>query len=278
MPVTDAAGKARALYDARRTRVPIPPFTDADPTLGMADGYAIQRELVPLLLADGDRVIGYKVGLTSKPMQRMIGVDSPDYGPVLGSTVYGDGDAIPLDRFIAPKLEAEIVFVLADELAGPGVSRLDARRAIHGAAAAMEIVDSRIQDWRIKLADTVADLASNGAVATSSRLVPLDDLDTRLIGMVLTRNGELVDTGAGAAALGDPVAVVAWLANVLGENGLRLEPGHLVMTGALGAAVPMRAGDVFRAEFDRLGPVTVRVVASLDEGPPAAREAAGAAR
>ena len=259
MPVTDAAAKARALYEARRTRVPIPPFTDEDPTLGMADGYAIQRELVPLLVADGDSVVGYKVGLTSKPMQKMVGVDSPDYGPVLASTVYRDGDTVPLDRFIQPKVEAEIVFVLGERLAGPGVSVTDARRAIAGAAAAMEIVDSRIENWRIKLADTVADLASNGAVAISSRLVPLEGLDPRLIGMTVTRNGELLDTGAGAAALGDPVAVVAWLANVLGENGIALEAGHLVMTGALHAAEPMNPGDVFRAEFDRLGPVTIRV-------------------
>lgn len=259
MPVTDAGAKAQALYDARRTRVPIAPFTDADPTLGMADGYAIQRELLALLLADGDRVIGHKVGLTSAPMQKMIGVDSPDHGPVLASTVYRDGDLIPLDRFIAPKIEAEIVFVLGERLQGPGVTVTRARAAIAGAVAGMEIVDSRIADWRIKLADTVADLASNGAMATSSRIVPLADLDTRLVGMTLTRNGELIDTGAGAAALGDPVAVVAWLANVLGENGIALEPGHLIMTGALHAAVPMTPGDVFRAEFDRLGPVTVRV-------------------
>jgi 2-keto-4-pentenoate hydratase len=259
MPVTDAPAKARALYDARRTRVPIAPFTDADPDLGMADGYAVQRELLALLLADGDRVIGHKVGLTSKPMQAMVGVDSPDHGPVLASTVYRDGDTIPLDRFIAPRIEAEIVFVLGERLEGPGVTVTRAHAAIAGAVAAMEIVDSRIADWRIKLADTVADLASNGAMATSSRVVPLDGLDPRLIGMTLTRNGELVDTGAGAAALGDPVAVVAWLANVLGENGVALEPGHLVMTGALHAAVPMTAGDVFRAEFDRLGPITVRV-------------------
>ncbi len=135
----------------------------------------------------------------------------------------------------------------------------DAARAVAGVAASVEIVDSRFADWRIKLADTVSDLASNGAVVTSGRLVPLADLDTRLIGMTLTRNGELVDTGAGAAALGDPVAVVAWLANVLGENGVTMQPGHLVMTGALHAAVPMHAGDVFRADFDRLGPVVVRV-------------------
>ena len=259
MPVTDAPAKARALYDARRTRVPIPPFTDDDPTLGMADGYAIQRELIDLLLADGDRIVGHKVGLTSKPMQKMVGVDSPDYGPVLASTVYRDGDTIPASRFIAPKIEAEIVFVIGERLEGPGVTVTRAHAAIAGAVAAMEIVDSRIADWRIKLADTVADLASNGAMATSSRIVPIADIDPRLVGMTLTRNGELIDTGAGAAALGDPVAVVAWLANVLGGDGVALEPGHLIMTGALHAAVPMTPGDVFRAEFDRLGPITVRV-------------------
>lgn len=260
MPLTDAPAKARALYEARRDRVPIAPFTDTDPDLTMADGYAVQAELTRLLLADGDAIVGYKVGLTSEPMQRMVGVDSPDYGPVLASTLYRDGAEIALEAFIQPKIEAEIVFVLGEGLRGPGVSVLDAARAVAGVAAAVEIVDSRFADWRIKLADTVADLASNGAVATSGRLVPLDGMDTRLIGMTMTRNGRLVDTGAGAAALGDPLAVVAWLANTLGEMGVGLQAGHLVMTGALHAAVPMSAGDVFRADFDRLGPVTVRVV------------------
>jgi 2-keto-4-pentenoate hydratase len=179
MPLTDVPGKARALYEARRTRQAIEPFTDADPDLGMADGYAVQQELVKLLLADGDRIVGYKVGLTSKPMQKMIGVDTPDYGPVLGSTVYADGDSVPVSAFIQPKIEAEIAFVLGAPLAGPGVSVLDARRAIAGMTAAVEIVDSRFADWRIKLADTVADLASNGAVAISSRVVPLEGIDPR---------------------------------------------------------------------------------------------------
>ncbi|MDT4923927.1 MAG: 2-keto-4-pentenoate hydratase [Pseudonocardiales bacterium] len=260
MAITDVTGKARALYEARRNRQAIAPFTDADPTLTMADGYAVQAELTQLILADGDSIVGYKVGLTSKPMQKMIGVDSPDYGPVLGSTVYRNGDEVSLAGFIQPKIEAEIVFVLGAPLRGPGVSVTDAHRAIAGIAAAVEIVDSRFADWRIKLADTVADLASNGAVAVAGNLVPLDGIDPRLIGMTLTRNGELIDTGAGAAALGDPLTVVAWLANTLGSVGIGLEPGHLVMTGALHAAVPMTAGDVFRADFDRLGPVTVRVV------------------
>ena len=259
MPLTDVPGKARALYEARRTRQPIEPFTDADPDLGMADGYAVQQQLTSMLLADGDRIVGYKVGLTSKPMQQMIGVDQPDYGPVLASTVYSDGDSVPVSAFIQPKLEAEIAFVLRSSLAGPGVSVLDARAAIAGMTAAVEIVDSRFADWRIKLADTVADLASNGAVAVE----PAGPAGRR--GSAADRDGahpagELADTGAGAAALGNPVRVVAWLANTLGEMGAKLEAGHLVMTGALHAAVPMRAGDVFRADFDRLGPVTVRVV------------------
>ncbi|AZI66145.1 2-keto-4-pentenoate hydratase (plasmid) [Rhodococcus sp. NJ-530] len=227
----------------------------------MSDGYAVQKELVDLLVSDGDRVVGYKVGLTSEPMQAMIGVDSPDYGPVLSSTLYRDGDSVPLGRFIAPRLEAEIVFILGERLAGPGVTLTQARRAISGAVAGMEIVDSRIADWRIQLADSVADLASNGAAAVSSRIVELGDMNPRLIGMTLTRNGEVIDTGAGAAVLGDPVAVVAWLANVLGDNGIALEAGHLVMTGALHAAVPMTPGDVFRADFDRLGSVTLAVAA-----------------
>jgi 2-keto-4-pentenoate hydratase len=259
--ITDAPGKARALYEARRTRVAIAPFTDADPTLGMADGYAVQAELVKLILADGDRVIGYKAGLTSKPMQTMLGVDQPDYGPVLASTVYRDGDEVSLGRFIQPKIEAEIVVVLDEELRGPGVTADDARRATRGVAAAMEIVDSRFVDWRIKLADTVADMASNGAVVISETVVPLGEFDVRLVGMVLSRNGVLVDTGAGAAALGDPFDVVAWLANTLGGDGIALEPGHVVMTGALHAAVPMAPGEEYLAEFDRLGSVRARVVA-----------------
>lgn len=261
MRITDVEGKAKALFEARRNRVAIAPFTDADPALGMADGYAVQAELVRLILADGDRIVGYKAGLTSKPMQTMLGVDQPDYGPVLASTVYQDGDDIPVSRFIQPKVEAEIVLVLGEQLCGPGVTVDDARRAVAGAAASMEIVDSRFENWRIKLCDTVADLASNGAVAISADVVPLDGIDVRLIGMVLTRDGALVDTGAGAAALGDPLAVVAWLANTLAPDGIALEPGHVIMTGALHAAVPMAPGESYRAEFDRLGAIGINVVA-----------------
>ena len=179
---------------------------------------------------------------------------------MLGSTVFRDGDELSVGAFIAPKLEAEIVLVIGERLRGPGVTLDDARAAVSGAAASMEIVDSRFVDWRIKLADTVSDLASNGAMVLSDTVVPLADIDIRLVGMVLTRDGELVDTGAGAAALGNPFAVVAWLANTLGADGIALEPGHVIMTGALHAAVPMRAGAHYVAEFDRLGSVSVRIV------------------
>jgi 2-keto-4-pentenoate hydratase len=252
--------KALALYDARRTGVPIAPFTDTEPGLTMADGYAIQRELVSMLLADGDTITGYKVGLTSKPMQQMVGVDSPDFGPVLNSTCYPDDGAIRLDAFIAPKVEAEISFIIAERLAGPNTTVDEARQAISFAVASLEIVDSRIADWRVQLADTVADLASNGATVLSETVIPIARLDPKSINMTLTCADEVVAAGTGSAALGDPLAVVAWLADTLGELGLALEPGHVVMTGALHAALPLARGDKFSATFDQLGKVSLVVI------------------
>jgi 2-keto-4-pentenoate hydratase len=255
----DAKATAEALWKAARTRTPLSPLTTTYPDMTVADAYAVQSELCDMLLGEGDRVVGYKLGLTSAPMQQMFGVDEPDYAPVFASGVVDDGAAVDTRRFIQLKVEAEIALMLDRPLTGPGVSALEAARAIGGAAAAIEIVDSRIEDWKIKLPDTIADLASSGAVVLSSRLVPIDDLDVRLIGMLLTRNGELMGTGAGAAALGNPIQAVAWLANTLGPHGVTLEAGRFVMTGALSAAFPAQPGDVIRAEFDRLGPVTVRM-------------------
>jgi 2-keto-4-pentenoate hydratase len=257
LPVDDLA---RALRQARRDRVPVPPLTEERPELTAADAYAVQRRLVELLQADGEGgVVGYKLGLTSRAMQEQLGIDQPDYGPVLAGGVHPDGVQVDLDRLIQPKVEAEVAIVLDATLAGPPCTTLDARRAAAGAVASVEIIDSRIADWRIRLADTIADLASSASIALSSRLVPLDRLDPRLVGVAMTRNGELVATGAGAAALGDPLRAVAWLANTLHPLGESLEAGHVVMTGALHAAVPLADGDVFRAEFDWLGPVGLSV-------------------
>lgn len=258
----DARSRARVLYEARASRKPVPPFTDAEPGLGPLDGYAIQRELLSLLEADGDRVVGYKAGLTSEPMQRLFGLDSPDYGPVLASTVYQADDILLLEAFIEPRVEAEIACRLGADLAGPGVTVEDARAAINEVHASIEIVDSRIEGWRIKLADTIADLASAGAVVVGTGITPAAGIDLRSIGMRFRCNDEWIAAGNGAAALGDPAAVVAWLANTLGAQGVTLEAGHLIMTGALHAAVPMAAGDEFLAEFDLLGSVSLRVGAS----------------
>jgi 2-keto-4-pentenoate hydratase len=261
MTLTDDQARAHAdrLLHARDTGVPIAPFTDSDPTLGMADGYAIQTHLVSSLLDRGETIVGYKLGLTSRPMQELLGVDSPDFGPVFASGVFRDGAELPVDRFIAPRIEGEIAVVLERDLTGPHCTPLTALQASAGLVAALEIVDSRIEGWRIKLADTVADLASSGAIAVSSSVVPIRDFDPRLVGMVFTRNGELVATGAGAAALGDPMAAVAWLANTLAPMGVTLPAGRVIMTGALHAMVPVSPGDVFRADFDRLGPITIRM-------------------
>jgi len=249
-----------ALHAARGSGTPIAPLTDAHPAMDMADAYRVQQDLVGRLIAGGDRVVGYKLGLTSAPMQQMLGVDSPDFAPVLAGHVHQDGAEIAVEDFIWPRVEAEIALVLNADLAGPDCTAVDAARAVGGAVAAIEIVDSRIRDWKIKLADTIADLASSGAIVLGSNVVPTEGLDVRLIGMAFTRDGELVATGAGAAALGSPLAAVAWLANTLHTVGDSLKAGQFVMTGALHAALDITAGQQFRAEFDRLGPVGLRVV------------------
>jgi 2-keto-4-pentenoate hydratase len=251
---------AAALYDARRTRVPVPPLTEADPGLTLEDGYLVQQGVVRRYLEDGDRIVGYKLGLTSKPMQQMLGVGSPDFAPVMASHVLTDGSAVAVSDYIAPRLEAEIALVLGADLSGPDCTPLDVLRAVEGVVASIELVDSRVADWKIKLPDTVADMASSGAIVIGGASTPVADVDLRTLGMVFTRDGEVIATGAGAAALGNPAAAVAWLVRTLHPLGASLSAGSIVMTGALHAAVPVSAGETYRAEFDRLGSVSVRIV------------------
>jgi hypothetical protein len=159
--MTTPSERAAALYAAFRGRAPISPFTDDEPDMSVADAYAVQQSYVDLLLeGTGGKVVGYKLGLTSEPMQQMMGVHEPDYGPVLSHMVFDDGSAVDLSSYIQPRVEAEIALVLNRELRGPGITALEAGRAVEGAVAAIEMVDSRIVDWKIKLADTIADLAS----------------------------------------------------------------------------------------------------------------------
>jgi len=249
---------AGELYSAVASRQPVEPLTDRAPGLTVEDAYAIQTRVIDRRVAAGARVIGRKIGLTSAPMQQMLGVDEPDFGVLLDDMVVEDGDPIPLDSLLQPRVEAELAFVMDRDLTGPGVTTATALTAIAGVLPAIEVVDSRVADWRIKLVDTVADNASSGLLVVGGRMRPVTDLDLRLVGVVVSRNGELLDTGAGAAALGNPARCVAWLANKLGSLGSGLRAGDVVLPGAVHRMVPVRPGDAFRAEFSRLGAVTAR--------------------
>lgn len=248
---------AARLAAAERDRVPLQPISEVHPELTAEGAYRIQRLTVRRRLEAGDRVVGYKVGLTSPAMQDLLGVHEPDYAPILSSMLLPDDAEVPRRDLIQPKAEAEIAFVLDRPLRGPGVTGEDVRRATAGVAPAIEIIDSRIRDWKITLVDTIADMASSARVVVG-RTVPLEGTDPRGAGVVLERNGEVAATGVGAAALGDPILAVAWAANTLGALGETMDRGHVIMPGALHAAVPAEAGDAFTARFDRIGSVTVR--------------------
>jgi 2-keto-4-pentenoate hydratase len=255
---TVVAALADDLWGALTTQRPIEPLTERHPDLVIDDAYAIQGSVIKRRIDGGARIIGRKVGLTSKPMQQLLGVQEPDYGVLLDDMFVEDGDVIDVSRLLQPRIEAELAFVMARDLAGPGVTTATALAAIGGVLPAFEVVDSRIADWKIKLVDTVADNASSGLLVVGGRMLKVDELDLRLIGVAVYRNGELIDTGAGAACLGNPARCVAWLANKLATFGDTLRAGDIVLPGAVHKMVAVTPGDVFRAEFARLGPVTAR--------------------
>src|SRR3954452_1675115 len=258
VPATLQQELADELWDADRTAKPVAPLTDRYGDLGIEDAYAVQTINIDRRVGAGELVIGRKVGLTSRPMQQMLGVDEPDFGVLTDAMIVEDGDLIDLGRLVQPRVEAELAFVMERDLAGPGVTSAGALAAIAGALPSVEVVDSRVADWKIKLVDTVADNASSGLIVLGGRMRKVEDLDLRLLGVVVSRNGEMIDTGAGAAALGNPARCVAWLANKLGSFGAGLRAGDVVLPGAVHKMVPVEPGDVFRAEFAHLGPVTVR--------------------
>jgi len=249
---------AQRLLDAQAARTPIAPLTANDPRLTLADAYAIQSAVVDSRLRDGARIVGRKVGLTSKPMQEMLGVEEPDFGVLLDGMAVEDGGAVPLDALLQPRAEAEVALLMQADVNGPNATAASVIPAIAGALPAIEIIDSRIADWKIRLVDTVADNASSGMFVLGAQLTPLAGLDLRLEGMALWRNDRLVDTGAGAAVLGNPLHCVAWLANTLATYGSGLRAGDVVLAGALHRAIPITGDEVLRAEFTRLGAVSVR--------------------
>lgn len=256
MTPEERARLADQLAGAYETRQPIDPPSEST-TLTLEDAYGVQSLQVERWLSSGARVLGHKVGLTSQAMQRMLGVDRPDYGHLLDTMFLPPGEPVPPSRFIQLRVEPEIAFVLGRDLRGPGVTPADALRSVDFALAALELIDSRVKDWRIRLVDTIADNASSAAVVLGAHPVAPRDLDFRLVGCNFWRNGALVATGAGGAVLGDPISALAWLANTLGPLGTTLRAGEVVLPGSCTAAVPVSPGDTVRAELAGLGPVSV---------------------
>jgi 2-keto-4-pentenoate hydratase len=258
MPATpDLAELARKLVEAAETQTPVEPLTARYPDLTLADAYGIQLAIVELRLAAGRKIIGKKIGLSSKVMQELLGVDEPDYGHLFDNMIVPAGEAVAMDGLVRPRCEAEIAFVLGDDLSGPGVTVADVLTATDGVMPALEIVDTRIRDWEIKLEDTVADNGSSALIVLGGTITPVIDLDLRLLGMLFSQNGRTAGTGTGAEALGHPAASVAWLANKLAEFDVTLQAGEIILSGSLAGAPLVSAGDVFVAEFDHLGTVSV---------------------
>jgi 2-keto-4-pentenoate hydratase len=248
---------AEELEVARLMRAPIAPLTDVVPELSTLDAYAIARRGIERRVAAGATAMGHKIGLTSVAVQEQLGVEQPDYGTLLDEMRVADGAVVASAAFVSPKVELELAFHLAAPLTGPHAGIEDVQRATGSVQPAIEIVDSRIVDWRIALADTIADNASSGAFVLGGERVPPGELDLPAVEMRLARSGDVVERGRGDAVLGDPRAAVAWLANALWAHGVRLEPGHIVLSGACTRMVAAAAGDVFTGDFGALGTVSV---------------------
>ena len=249
---------ADMLLAAETSRKPIAPLSESDPGISVDEAYRIQLRIMEMKKSSGQVVVGKKIGLTSLAMQAMLGVKEPDYGHILNGMVVMEGEKIPTAELIAPRIEGEIAFVLKEDLKGPGVTLTEVIRCSEGVIPALEIIDSRVRDWKIKLPDTVADNASSARIVLGGVLTSLPAVDLRTVGMVMEKNGEVLATAAGAAVLGHPASAVAWLANKLAAYGIPLRKGEVILSGSLTAAAPVAAGDFFRADFGLLGDVKIK--------------------
>ncbi|RUP27036.1 MAG: 2-keto-4-pentenoate hydratase [Curvibacter sp.] len=254
---------ADLLWSAEQTGEPVAPVREqiekgAQRGDMLQAAYQVQQELTQRRLDRGGRLVGRKIGLTSVAVQRQLGVDSPDYGALFADMAVGDGEEIAWSRVLQPKIEAEIALVLGRDLKHSRHTVADLINATAYALPALEVVGSRIRNWDIRLADTVADNASSGLFVLGTRPVKLSRLDLADGGMVMERRGDPVSVGAGAACLGNPLNAAVWLANTMARLGTPLCEGDVLMTGALGPMVPVLRGDVFTAQIEGLG--TVRAV------------------
>jgi 2-keto-4-pentenoate hydratase len=262
--VTDSPELVASLADeleaAERDRVAISPLSGRPEGLSLAQAYAVQSAVMGRRLAGGAQLVGHKVGLTNVAMQKQLGVDEPDFGRLLSDMEIAADGTVALGELIAPRIEPEIAFVLGRDLVGPGVTVEDVLAATEAVAPALEIIDSRIADWKITLVDTVADNASSSRFVVGPRRA-VGTLELAALEGRLEVDGTVVGSGMGSAVLGDPAAAVAWLANTLATFGESLSAGEVVIPGALCASVPLVAGSTFRAEIGELGSVSVRAEA-----------------
>jgi 2-oxopent-4-enoate/cis-2-oxohex-4-enoate hydratase len=261
MDAAAIAAHGDELYQALRERRTVPPLTDRVEGITIEDAYFISRRLLERRLADGETVIGKKTGVTSKAVQRMLDVHQPDFGYLTDAMRHADGCEMPIGaELIQPRAEGEIAFILKRDLVGPGVTPADVVAATECVLPCFEIVDSRIDDWKIRIQDTVADNASSGLFLLGAEGVDPRKVDFFSCGMVVEKNGEILSTGAGAAALGSPLNCVAWLANTLGEYGIGLGAGEVILSGSLVPLEPVRPGDWMRVTIGGLGSASVRFV------------------
>ncbi|UMG92342.1 2-keto-4-pentenoate hydratase [Nocardioides sp. TF02-7] len=246
---------AAALAAAERDRRPVPPLRETYPGLDVVDAYEIQLLNVRRRLAAGATIHGHKVGLSSRAMQEMMGVDEPDYGHLLSDMQVKEDVPVRVGEYCSPRVEVEVAFVLGSPLPGEGCTEDDVLAATEAVAPAIELIDSRIADWDIRIGDTIADNASSAGYVLGPDRVKPADVDLRSIEARLVRNGEQVASGRSDAVLGNPVTAVAWLARKFASFGVTLEAGHVVLPGSVHRAVDATPGDDFTATFDGLGSV-----------------------
>jgi 2-oxo-hept-3-ene-1,7-dioate hydratase len=252
---------AEELVTAERTKVTIRQISQRYPALTIEDGYAIQRAGVAICEASGRVIKGRKIGLTSRVMQQAVGITEPDNGVIYNDMFYGDGASIPFDRFIAPRLEMELAFVLGKPLSGPNCTIYDVLRATEYVTPAIEILDARIQmndpetGSTRTIVDTISDNAADAGIVTGGRPVRPDEVDLRWVSALLYRNGVIEESGVAAAVLNHPANGVAWLANRLAPHGITLEPGLVVLAGSFIRPVWVHRGDTFHADYGPLGSI-----------------------
>jgi 2-oxo-hept-3-ene-1,7-dioate hydratase len=250
---------AESLFRAEHERKVIPQLSLTYPDIELADAYAIQELWAELHLAKGARRVGHKIGLTSRAMQMAFGITEPDYGVLLDTMMYNDGAQIPSVRFMAPRLEVELAFVMGEDLEGPGVRVHDVMRAAEFVTPALEIIDYRTEVPRA-ITDTIADNAASGAMITGGRLLRPFDLDVRWVGATLSKNGIIEESGVSAAIMGHPASGIAWLVNKLHAVGAKLERGQIVLAGSFTRPVAVAPGDVIQADYGPIGAIGVSFI------------------